>query len=70
MTKQIRNGLFKVFSLTLVAAGSAHAALPAGIEDAIDAVQADGTTLVGILAAAGATVYLIYRLLSRFGMKL
>lgn len=44
---------------------SAHAALPAGIESAIAAAQADGLTAVGLLAAMGATVFLIVMVLKK-----
>lgn len=50
--------------------GSAHAALPTGIDTAISTVSTDGVTLVGLLAVAGAAVYLIARVLGRFGLKL
>lgn len=48
----------------------AHAALPAGVSDAIDAAEADGLTLVGLMAAAGAAVWLISKVLGRFGLRL
>lgn len=64
----------KKFALAPVAVlalvGSAHAALPAGIDTAITSVQTDGIALVGLVAAAGAAVYLIARVLARFGFKL
>jgi hypothetical protein len=48
----------------------AHAALPAGVDTAITAVETDGIALVGLVAAAGAAVYLIAKVLARFGFKL
>lgn len=46
----------------------AHAALPAGVDAAITAAETDGTTAVGLLAGAGAVVFIIYRVLKRFGI--
>lgn len=66
MMKKI--ALVPMFALALI--GSAHAALPTGIDTAISTVQTDGLTLVGLIAAAGAAVYLIARVLGRFGFKL
>lgn len=51
-------------------AGSAMAALPTGVDDAVEAAGADGVTLVGLVAIGGAGVYLIKRVLSRFGITL
>lgn len=65
--------MFKKIALSAAALSafvSAHAALPAGVEDAIDAVATDGTTLIAGMAIAGATVFLIYKLLKRFGVSL
>lgn len=49
---------------------NAHAELPAGVATAIDAAEADGLTLVGLMAAAGAAVWLISKVLARFGLRL
>lgn len=46
------------------------AALPAGVDTAITGVTTDGSTLIGYMALAGATVYLISKLLKRFGVML
>ena len=66
--------MFKKLALVGPALGiftmQAHAALPAAVSTAIDAVEADGILLVGLVAAAGAAVYLIAKVLGRFGMKL
>jgi hypothetical protein len=45
-------------------------ALDSGITLAIEAVKADGVALVGLVAAAGAAVYLIAKVLARFGFSL
>lgn len=59
-----------VFAMLMAMIAPAHAALPAGVETAITAVQTDGLTLVGLVAAAAAAVYLIAKVLGRFGLKL
>jgi len=51
-----------------VAAGSAMAALPAGVETSATSAGTDGTTLLGILAGVGASVFIIARLLRKFGL--
>lgn len=67
---------FKSARLAAIAAAGyglileAHAALPAGVEAAVETAETDGTTLVGILAGAGVVVYLIAKLLRRFGIML
>jgi len=66
MTKHI--ALFIAFLMAL--GQSAYAALPTGVDTAISGVSTDGVTLVGLIAVAGAAVYLIARVLSRFGFKL
>lgn len=59
-----------VLALPMTMATSAYAALPAGVSTAIDAVETDGIELVGLIAAAAAAVYLIAKVLARFGLKL
>lgn len=54
----------------LAIAGSAFAALPESVSGAVTTAQTDGITLVGLMAAAGAAVYLIAKLLKRFGVFL
>lgn len=57
-------------AVSTVAAGNAFAALPESVSGAVTTAQADGITLVGLMAAAGAAVYLIAKLLKRFGVFL
>lgn len=70
MFKQVSRVVAFVPVLILAAATQVHAALPTGISTAITAVETDGVTLVGLIAAAGAAVYLIAKVLGRFGLKL
>lgn len=65
MNRKIVSGLAGVAAL---AAGTAHAALDAAVTTAVSTTQADGVTLVGLLAAAGAAVFLISKLLRKFGI--
>lgn len=57
-------------ALVAVAPLSSFAALPAGVDTAITGVTTDGGTLIGLMAVAGAAVYLIHKLLKRFGVSL
>lgn len=49
---------------------AAHAALDAGIGTAVTGAKTDGLELIGMLAAAGAAVLVIHKLLKRFGVSL
>ena len=69
MSKQIKRGLALAGVLTLVA-GSAMADVPAGVTTAITGASTDGTAIVTALAAAGAGVFLIGKVLRKFGVML
>lgn len=63
--------LVAIAGASLVAASqSAMAALPTGVDTAITGASTDGGTLVGSLAVAGAAVFLIHKLLKRFGISM
>lgn len=66
MNKHIVRGLSAAGVLTL--ATSAHAALPEGVGTAITGAQTDGVTAVGLLAAMGAAVFLIKKVLNKLGL--
>ncbi|WP_430421120.1 hypothetical protein [Methylibium petroleiphilum] len=57
---------FATFTLPVMA----MAAVPAGVETAITGASADGVDLVESLAVAGAAVFLLHKLLKRFGISL
>lgn len=57
-------------AVTGVMIGNAMAALPTGVTDAVTGAGTDGATLLGALAAAGAAVFLIGKVLRRFGILL
>jgi len=52
------------------AALSAHAALPIGVSTAITEGGADGGVLMGLLAAAGAGLYIVWKILRKAGIML
>lgn len=68
MNKHILRGLGAAGVLSFVA--SAHAALPEAVNTAIAGTQTDGATLIGLLAAAGAAIFIIAKVLRRFGVFL
>lgn len=57
-------------AVTGASVGSAFAALPAGVDASITSASADGLLIVGGLAVAGAAVFLIHKLLKRFGLSM
>jgi hypothetical protein len=57
-------------ALTIGAIGSAMAELPTGVSTAVTSAGTDGGVLIGLLAAAGAAVFLISKVLKRFGVML
>ena len=74
---RIRKEAFKVaktlgisFAAALGMVQAAYAALPTGVDTAVTAAGTDGVTLLGYLAVAGAGVYLLSKVLARFGIKL
>lgn len=68
--------MFKTFARSaagfglIALASQAHAEIPAGVLTAITAVGTDGAVLVGAMAVVGAAVYLISKLLRKFGVML
>lgn len=50
--------------------GSALAELPAGVSTAITSGGQDGGTLMGLLAAAGAALYIVWKILRKAGIML
>lgn len=61
-------GVAGAAALALV--GQAQAALPEGVSTGITGAQTDGLVVIGLLAAAGAAVFIIHKLLKRFGVSL
>lgn len=52
-----------------VSAGSAHAALPEGVQTAIDAYKADATTAIGLIMGAGVMIWGLMKLASKLGWR-
>ena len=68
--KNFRNKLATVVAVVSVAAvTSAQAALDAAVTTGVSDAKTDGSTLVGLLAGAGAAVFVIHKLLKRFGLS-
>lgn len=65
-----KNAIKAVSAASLMAATAVHAALPTGVDAAVTGAGTDGATLLGYLAVAGAGVYLLSKVLGRFGIKL
>lgn len=57
-----------LLAIASTATGTVFAALPTGVDTAITAAQTDGVTAVGLLAAMGAGVFLIKKVLSKLGI--
>lgn len=56
------------FSVAVLSLGTvAHAALPAGAEDAIEAYQTDVVTAIGLMIAAGIAIFAVRKLGSKMG---
>ena len=69
--KNFRNKLATVGAvLSLIAVTSAQAALDAGVSTGVSDAKTDGATLIGLLAGAGASLFIIHKLLKRFGISL
>ena len=69
MNKKIKRGL-ALAGVLVVTAGSAMADVPAGVTTAITGAQTDGVTIVTALATGGAAVFLIGKVLRKFGLLL
>lgn len=67
--------MFKKFVVAAAAAGvgAAHAALPSGVDTAIEAIQTDATTLSGYVAPVMLTILgftVAFKLIKRFVNKI
>jgi len=71
MHKTIRFFRPAAIGAAIVSASSAALAeLPTAVGTSVTAAQTDGGTLIGMLAAAGAAVFIISKILKRFGVFL
>lgn len=64
--------MFKKISIVALVAApvAAMAELPTGVSTAITSGGADGGTLMGLLAAAGAALYIVWKILKKAGIML
>jgi len=69
--KNFRNKVATLVAVLSVAAvTSAQAALDAGVTTGVSDAKTDGATLIGLLAGAGASLFIIHKLLKRFGVSI
>jgi len=69
MKKSLMLRLAAVPAATLATLGVAHAELPAGASTAITAYQTDATTAIGLIMAAGVTIWGLLKLASKLGWR-
>lgn len=69
MSKFLKTRLAAIPAFVLATAGSAHAALPEGIENAITAAKTDMTTAIGLVIAAMVVVWGLLKLASKLGWR-
>ena len=69
MNSNIKRGLALVGALSAVS-GAAMADVPTGVTTAITSAGTDGVSIVSALAVAGAGVFLIGKVLRKFGLML
>lgn len=69
MSKAIKARLAAIPAVVLATVGTAHAALPEGIEAAITAAKADMTTAIGLVIAAMVVVWGLLKLASKLGWR-
>ena len=69
MFKNVKFALVPFAALAAMAQ-EAHASLPASVTSAITEGGVDGGTLMGALAAAGAALYIIWKILKKAGVML
>ncbi|MDH6594344.1 hypothetical protein M2165_004233 [Variovorax sp. TBS-050B] len=56
-------------TVALAAIGTAHAALPENVSTAVTAYQTDATTAIGLIMAAGVTIWGLMKLASKLGWR-
>lgn len=69
MKKSFALRLAAIPSVALATIGAAHAELPAGASTAITAYQTDATTAIGLIMAAGVTIWGLLKLASKLGWR-
>lgn len=69
MSKAIKARLAAIPAFVLATVGTAHAALPTGITDAIDESKTDMTTAIGLVIGAMVVVWGLLRLASKLNWR-
>lgn len=69
MSKAIKARLAAIPAFVLATTGAAHAALPAGVSDAIDSAQTDMLAAVGLVIGAMVAVWGLLKLASKLGWR-
>lgn len=69
MKKTLFRRLAVVQAAALAAAGSAHAALPEAVSTAITTYQTDAVAAIGLVMAAGVTIWGLMKLASKMGWR-
>lgn len=67
--KKLQIRLAAIPALALATAFSAHAALPPEVETAITAYQTDALAAIGLVMAAGVTIWGLMKLASKMGWR-
>ena len=69
MSKFLKTRLAAIPAFVMATAGSAHAALPEGIETAITAAKTDMVSAVGLVISAMVVVWGLLKLASKLGWR-
>ncbi|MDH0496300.1 major capsid protein [Comamonas aquatica] len=69
MSKAIQARLAAIPAFVLATVGTAHAALPAGVSDAIDSAQTDMLAAIGLVIGAMVAVWGLLKLASKLGWR-
>lgn len=69
MSKAIKARLAAIPAVVLATSTAAHAALPAGVSDAIDLAKEDMLAAVGLVIAAMVAIWGLLRLASKLGWR-
>lgn len=65
----IKNAIRGAAAMALAAVGTAHAALPTSVGDAITEYQTDALSAIGLVMAAGVAIWGLNKLASKLGWK-
>ena len=69
MSNNLKLRLAAIPAFVLATTGAAHAALPAEVSTAITGYQTDATTAIGLVMAAGVTIWGLMKLASKMGWR-